>query len=64
MTSQNEPTRPIRYRRTKQLFAALKRARIAAARKAMQFGQLLYIVHRGKVVGLDPREVLSTSGAA
>lgn len=41
----------------------MKRAQIAAARKAMEFGQLLYIARNGKVVGVDPRKVLETSGA-
>jgi len=59
----SETTRPVRHRRTKQLFAALKRARLSAAKKAMQFGQLLYIVHRGKVVGIDPRDILGTSSS-
>jgi hypothetical protein len=42
----------------------MKRAQIAAAKKAMEFGQLLYIARNGKVVGIDPRKVLKMVGAA
>lgn len=56
-------SRKIRTHKTRQLCAAMKRAQIAAARKAMEFGQLLYIARNGKVVGVDPRKVLETSGA-
>ncbi|MDR2982718.1 MAG: hypothetical protein LBV12_10785 [Puniceicoccales bacterium] len=50
-------------KRSRQICNAMKRAQIAAARKAMEFGQLLYIARNGKVVGIDPRKVLKMAGA-
>ncbi|MDR2844899.1 MAG: hypothetical protein LBV28_02265 [Puniceicoccales bacterium] len=55
--------RQTRHKRTRQLCAAMKRAQIAAAKKAMQFGQLLYVARNGKVVGVDPRKVLRLANA-
>jgi hypothetical protein len=56
-------TQQIRFKRTKQLCTALKRAQVAAAEKALEFGQLLYVSHKGKVVGVDPRRVLKLAEA-
>ncbi len=56
-------SRTVRIKRTRQVCAAMRRAQIAAARKAMEFGQLLYVARNGKVVGIDPRKVLKMAGA-
>jgi 3'-phosphoadenosine 5'-phosphosulfate sulfotransferase len=48
----------VRNKRTKQVCNAMRRAQIAAARKAVEFGQLLYMTRKGKVVGVDPYKVL------
>ena len=56
-------SRTVRIKRTRQVCDAMRRAQIAAARKAMEFGQLLYIARDGKVVGVDPRKVLKMAGA-
>lgn len=47
-----------RSKRARQVCAAMRRAQIAAAKKAIEFGQLLYVVRKGKVVGIDPNKVL------
>jgi hypothetical protein len=57
-------TKKVRYKRTRQICAAMRRAQIAAAKKAIEFGQLLYIVRKGKVVGVDPRKVLRLAEAS
>ncbi|MDR1497329.1 MAG: hypothetical protein LBS59_02765 [Puniceicoccales bacterium] len=51
-------TQKVRYKRTRQVCAAMRRAQIAAAKKAIEFGQLLYVARKGKVVGVDPRKIL------
>jgi hypothetical protein len=53
----------IRFKRTTQLCNALKRAQVSAAKKAIEFGQLLYISHKGKVVAVDPHRVLKLAEA-
>jgi hypothetical protein len=62
--SKSSSTTKISHKRTKQLCAALKRAQVSAARTAIEFGQLLYVSHKGKVIGVDPRMVLQLAGAA
>jgi hypothetical protein len=41
----------------------MRRAQIAAAKKAIEFGQLLYVVRKGKVVGIDPNKVIRSAGS-
>ncbi len=60
----NGKPRKIRSKRTRQVCAAMKRAQIAAAKKALEFGQLLYVARGGEVVGVDPRVILRHAGAA
>jgi len=52
-----------RISRAKRICAAMKRAQIAAAKKALAFGQKLYVARRGKVVEVDPHQVLKSAAA-
>ncbi|MDR0536029.1 MAG: hypothetical protein LBG65_06765 [Puniceicoccales bacterium] len=56
-------TAKISARRTRQIRVALQRAQVAAAKKALEFGQLLYVSQGGRVVGVDPRSVLQAAHA-